>query len=125
METITLSGAAALTFLGLVWQFAKVKADHAARLATMEQRILSLEARAKHVDHSLAERGELGADAVEARVGVLRAGLQADDALLHRRHTRGMVGFNASDLPEETEHGTDRGAADRDAVHDCSYRIAR
>ena len=77
METITLSGAAALTFLGLVWQFAKVKAEHAARMATMEQRIISLEARAKHADHSL--------DGIRAELAALREAMVRVETLLRGR----------------------------------------
>ena len=77
METITLSGAAALTFLGLVWQFAKVKADHAARMATMEQRIISLEARAKHVDASL--------EGIRAELAALREAMVRVETLLRGR----------------------------------------
>jgi len=53
MDSITISGAAACTALGLAWQFARIKAEHAARMAVLEQRVLSLEARAKSVDHTL------------------------------------------------------------------------
>ena len=60
MDSITISGAAICTTLGVVWQFAKIKAEHAARMATMEQRIISLEARAKHVDASLEGEDKRG-----------------------------------------------------------------
>lgn len=77
MDSITISGAAALTFLGLVWQFAKVKSDHAARLATMEQRIISLEARAKHVDASL--------EGIRAELAALREAMVRVETLLRGR----------------------------------------
>jgi chromosome segregation ATPase len=53
MDTITISGAAVCTALGLAWQFARVKAEHAARMAVLEQRVMGLEARAKSVDTTL------------------------------------------------------------------------
>ena len=60
MDSITISGAAVFTALGLAWQFARVKSEHAARMAVLEQRVVSLEARAKSVDHTLdAIRAEL------------------------------------------------------------------
>ena len=77
METITISGAAVATFLGLVWQFAKVKADHAARLATIEQKIVSLEARAKSVDHTL--------DGIRAELAALREAMVRVETLLRGR----------------------------------------
>jgi len=60
MDSITISGAAVFTALGLAWQFARIKSDHAARMAVLEQRVLSLEARARSVDHTLDQiRAEL------------------------------------------------------------------
>ena len=53
MDSITISGAAVCTALGLAWQFARIKAEHAARMAVLEQRVVSLEARAKSVDATL------------------------------------------------------------------------
>ena len=41
------------TALGLAWQLARIKAEHAARMAVLEQRGVSLEARAKSVDATL------------------------------------------------------------------------
>ena len=77
METITISSAAVLTLLGLFWQVARVKAEHAARLATMEQRILSLEARAKLVDASL--------DGIRAELAALREAMVRVETLLRGR----------------------------------------
>ncbi len=77
METITISSAAVATFLGLVWQFAKVKADHAARLATIEQKIVSLEARAKSVDHTL--------DQIRTELTQLREAMVRVETLLRGR----------------------------------------
>ena len=79
MDTITLSGAAVCTVLGLFWQVARVKADHAARLATMEQRIISLEARAKSVDHNL--------DVIRAELAQLREAMVRVETLLRGRAT--------------------------------------
>jgi len=79
MDTITLSGAAVCTVLGLFWQVARVKADHAARLATMEQRIVSLEARAKHVDASL--------EGIRAELAALREAMVRVETLLRGRAT--------------------------------------
>lgn len=77
METITISSAAVLTLLGLFWQVARVKAENAARLATMEQRILSLEARAKLVDVSL--------DGIRAELAALREAMVRVETLLRGR----------------------------------------
>ena len=79
MDTITLSGAAVCTVLGLFWQVARAKADHAARLATMEQRIISLEARAKSVDHNL--------DVIRAELAQLREAMVRVETLLRGRAT--------------------------------------
>jgi len=79
VDTITLSGAAVCTVLGLFWQVARVKADHAARLATMEQRIISLEARAKSVDHNL--------DVIRAELAQLREAMVRVETLLRGRAT--------------------------------------
>ena len=79
MDTITLSGAAVCTVLGLFWQVARVKADHAARMATMEQRIISLEARAKSVDHTL--------DVIRAELAQLREAMVRVETLLRGRAT--------------------------------------
>ena len=79
MDSITLSGAAVCTVLGLVWQVARVKADHAARMATMEQRIISLEARAKSVDHTL--------DVIRAELAQLREAMVRVETLLRGRAT--------------------------------------
>jgi len=79
MDSITISGAAICTTLGVVWQFAKIKAEHAARMATMEQRIISLEARAKHVDASL--------DGIRSELAALREAMVRVETLLRGRAT--------------------------------------
>jgi hypothetical protein len=77
MDSITISGAAVCTVLGLFWQVARVKADHAARMATMEQRIISLEARAKHADASL--------DGIRSELAALREAMVRVETLLRGR----------------------------------------
>jgi hypothetical protein len=77
MDSITISSAAVCTVLGLFWQVARVKADHAARMATMEQRIISLEARAKHADASL--------DGIRSELAALREAMVRVETLLRGR----------------------------------------
>jgi len=77
LDSITISGAAVCTVLGLFWQVARVKADHAARMATMEQRIISLEARAKHADASL--------DGIRSELAALREAMVRVETLLRGR----------------------------------------
>jgi len=79
MDSVTLSVGAVATVLGFIWQVSKLKAEHAARLATMEQRILSLEARAKHVDASL--------EAIRSELAQLREAMVRVETLLRGRAT--------------------------------------
>jgi len=79
MDSITLSIGAAATLLGFIWQISRLKAEHAARLATMEQRIISLEARAKSVDHTL--------DGIRAELTQLREAMVRVETLLRGRAT--------------------------------------
>ena len=79
MDSITLSVGAACTALGFIWQVSSLKAEHAARLATMEQRIISLEARAKSVDHTL--------DVIRAELAQLREAMVRVETLLRGRAT--------------------------------------
>jgi len=69
MDTVTVSAGAALTALGLAWQFAKVKADYAATIARLEQRVVSLEARTKTVEVTL---GEIRSELSQMREGIAR-----------------------------------------------------
>jgi TolA-binding protein len=76
MDSVTISAGAALTALGMAWQFAKVKADYAANMARMEQRVLSLEARTKTVESTLSE--------IRSELSQMREGIARLEALMRR-----------------------------------------
>jgi phage shock protein A len=76
MDTVTVSAGAALTALGLAWQFAKVKADYAATIARLEQRVVSLEARTKTVEGTLSE--------IRTELSQMREGIARLEALMRR-----------------------------------------
>lgn len=77
MDSVTISAGAALTALGMAWQFAKTKADYAANMARMEQRVLSLEARTKTVETALAE--------IRTELSQVREGIARLEALMRTR----------------------------------------
>ena len=76
MDSVTISAGAALTALGMAWQFAKVKADYAATIARLEQRVVSLEARTKTVETALAE--------IRTELSQVREGIARLEALMRR-----------------------------------------
>jgi chromosome segregation ATPase len=76
VDSVTISAGAALTALGMAWQFAKVKADYAATMARMEQRVISLEARTKTVETALSE--------IRTELSQVREGIARLEALMRR-----------------------------------------